>query len=332
MGSNARLLRYPRQNPRTMHTDRPTAAWLPQSSMYFLTWLLVLRIFDPTDAMPVDSKHDDLAVVKTKSSMYLASRGYNSLHKPPGGTAVSHVVHSYDIHRRQHVGAIVGGTIAAGIILGLTVFICFKIYKEYRIYRWGMNPTADAPTHTRENNDGFRNKLPRVSLLVDRAGSCCRKVVNLTTSDSASDLSFGNLETVEQAGTVVAIPGPAIPPKAASFLGVNLDDSNEMPATARQLPVAAAPTVPLLPSQPLPPPTLHYPWSRRCSTSTMSTLGRELLKDTMHKPSPYKYSVYNQLPQRPPRPPRTPSPRHPSEVSVQQRPDLRFFVPAFSPG
>ncbi|KAH7176474.1 hypothetical protein EDB81DRAFT_897779 [Dactylonectria macrodidyma] len=323
-------------NPRTIQTDRSTAAWLPQSSMYFLAWLLVLRVFDPIDAMPVDSKHNDLVVAKTKSSTYLANRGYGSPHKSTGGTVVSHVVRFEETHRRQHVGPIVGGTIAAGIILGLTVFMCFRIYKEYMTYRTGMNPTTDTSIHTRENKDSFRNKLPRVGSLVDRAGFCCRKVVNLTTSDSASDLSFGNLETVEQAGTVVVIPGPAIPLKAASFLGVKLDDSNDqsvpIPVATRPLLTAAAPIVPPLPPQPLPPPSLHLPWSRRCSTSTMSTLGRELLEDTMHLPSPYKYSIHNQLPQRPPRPPRTPSPPRHLLTAGEQGLDMRYFVPAFSPG
>lgn len=333
MGPDARLPDIPRQLA-NMPTDRSTAAWPPRSSMYLLACLLALKAFSPTDAMPIYTNDDVWEETKTNSST-LGIRGHHFLDKPSGRITISRIARAHE-HPKKHkaTGAIVGGTIGVGIVLGLTVFVCFKIYKEYVIYRRHENQANDASTNSRHN------KGPRTTLL-GRMGASFRHAWSPAADDSVSIASFGNLSTAAQVGTTAPTPGPAIPPKAADLLGIRQNAWNlQVPATPPPLTATAPASPPPLPlhQQPLRPLPLRSPWSRRSSASTMSTLGRELLEDTRHTPSPHKYSTSPRLPGGPSRPPRTPPPLPPpappsstDETLVDRGSSPRYFVPTFSP-
>lgn len=321
-----------------MPTDRSTAAWPPRASMYILACLLTLKTFGPTDAMPIYTNDDAWEETKTNSST-LGIRGHHFWDKPSGRITISHSARAQE-HPKKHnaTGAIVGGTIGVGIVLGLTVFVCFKIYREYVIYRRRENQPNDTSTNSRHTKGPGTARLKRI-------GASFKQAWSPAADDSASIASFGNLSTAAQVGTTAPTPGPTIPPKAADLLGIRQNAWNfQVPVTPPPLTATIPTSLPPLPQQqpqqqPSRPLPLRSPWSRSSSTSTLSTLGRELLEDTRHTPSPHKYSTPARLPGGPSRPPRTPPPRPPpappsstDETLVDRGFSPRYFVPTFSPG
>ncbi|KAK7403840.1 hypothetical protein QQX98_010386 [Neonectria punicea] len=192
--------------------------------------------------------------------------------------------------QKNEVGAIVGGAIAAGFMLGLTFFICFRIYKEYLSFQELRAKQANNPT-------------------TNQPGSIC------------SDASFGNVVTPAQDCPTTPFPCPAIPPKAAEVVGIrqkqSIYDAQVAPFSSPQFPSTPTPTTWQFPP-------LHSPSSRPSSASSMSTLGLALFQDTMYAPSPCKYPP-KPLPERPL--PALPALESVAENTVERGRSRRYFVP-----
>lgn len=212
-------------------------------------------------------------------------------------------------------GAIVGGTVAAGIVLGVTVFVVVLINKQYLIRRQQPGGHANTATSPHQNSS-----KPETTTVSSTHGSW-RHTFNhrMSVPDSASvysQRSFGNDVSTAQIGVATAQPMPptTMPSKAAQMLGIEPLESTT-PLTRTPLPSPRLPINPSfqnsMPQGPLPqnplkqnplpqslPPqcplpsipvpsgggedvSSRGPRDRTSSNCTMSTLGRELLNDLM---------------------------------------------------
>ncbi|KAK7426834.1 hypothetical protein QQZ08_006735 [Neonectria magnoliae] len=232
--------------------------------------------------------------------------------------------------QKNEVGAIVGGAIAAGFVLGLTFFICFRIYKEYLSFqelraKQTNNLTTNQPgTNSQENTKSFRNTVFGIGASFSRRGPFSKSDVARADSDSgsiSSDASFGNVATPAQDYPTTPFPGLAIPHKAAEVFGIrqkqSVYDAQVAPFSSPQFPSTSTPTTWQFPP-------LHSPWSRPSSASSMSTLGLALFQDTMHSPSPHKYPPES-LSERPL--PALPALGSVAENTVERGRSRRYFVP-----
>ncbi|KPM45065.1 hypothetical protein AK830_g1485 [Neonectria ditissima] len=282
--------------------------------------------------MPVYTTDEVWEETKTNSLMYTGSRLAGKL--TDRTTASSAHVRRHP-EQKNEVGAVVGGTIAAGVMLGLTFFICLRVYKEYLLYQQARamqanNPSTNQPvTDTQEHNKSFRNTLFGVGASFGRRGPFSRSFAARTNSASgsiSSDASFGNVATTAQGCPMTPFPGPAVPPKAAELVGIrqkqSIYDVQGSPVPTSHVPFTPAPTTPQFPP-------LCSPRSHRGSDSSMSTLCMSLLQDTMHSPSPSKYPA-TPLPERPLPP--LPALESVDENMVERGQSRRYFVPPLRAG
>lgn len=251
---------------------------------------------------------------------------------------------------------IVGGTVAAGVCLGITVFVCFAIYKQYLIHRKRRDSPANAQSKPQrpQTSDSF-------------AFQSMRRFFNrrVSIADSASVYSCPSAAVdFEMARSSVA---PTIPSKAASVLGVDRRTWDRQRPATKFTPVENGVSLPPSPRResalaPIEEGSVSqsasymapsvgmtraeskrrsqqasrqkarqsrqysqtYPSglesrNRSFSTCTMSTLGMELLRDTMRPPSPARFT-----PSQAPLPP-TPS----GTTGLKPKPSRRYFVPVF---
>ncbi|RFN47622.1 hypothetical protein FIE12Z_8127 [Fusarium flagelliforme] len=244
-------------------------------------------------------------------------------------------------------GAIVGGTVAAGIILGVTVFVGVLIYRQYRLRHQRLRGQVENATSS------SKSSRPGTSFGSSTYRSWRHTFnhrVSIPDSESVySQRSFGNSSATDEVGMLPTrlFPPPTIPQKAAQMLGVegvstsgSITPLIRTPIPSPRLPsstlgqhfMAGDPLtqnpsrqhpLPQDPSTQGPIPTTPDPVAgdvnkistdsrtRTSSNCTMSTLGRELLHDVMQPLPPIKFS---------PPPDKTAFPRPPPPISKTTRP------------
>ncbi|KAH7235994.1 hypothetical protein BKA59DRAFT_296051 [Fusarium tricinctum] len=286
------------------------------------TYLLGVLITQHAEARPITPREPGLTREDVKSLVYHileSSKLSKDLARKDEG-----LEQDDDSSKRTITGAekgvIVGGTVAAGIVLGVTVFVVVLIYKQYLIRRQergGHINTATSPYQ--------ESSKPETTTGSSTRGSW-RHTFNhrMSVADSASvysQRSFGNDISNAQIrmATTQPMPPTMMPCKAAQMLGIEPLESTT-PLTRTPLPSPRLPNKPLsqnsmpqgpLPQNPLkqnplpwnpppqsPPPqcplpsipvpsggeedvSSRGPRDRTSSNCTMSTLGRELLHDVM---------------------------------------------------
>ncbi|KAL4722394.1 hypothetical protein ACLX1H_010746 [Fusarium chlamydosporum] len=244
-------------------------------------------------------------------------------------------------------GAIVGGTIVAGIILGATVGQSDNAASSSR---------KSSKPGTTSGSSAFRSWRHTFN-----------QRISIPDSVSVySQRSFGNSPTTSQVEMLPtrSIPPPTIPQKAAEMLGVegvHASTRSTTPVPSPRLPNPSStkhfvawnpltqnpsqhdpsPDGPLLPT---PEPSANEDQesstnvrarARTSSNCTMSTLGRELLDDVMHPLPPVKFSPSSDktaFPRPPPPISKTtkPPPVSMNNTKIQKRvPSRRYFVPLF---
>ncbi|RGP59179.1 hypothetical protein FLONG3_11266 [Fusarium longipes] len=263
-------------------------------------------------------------------------------------------------------GAIIGGTIAAGIILGVTVFMGVLIYKQYRFRQQRAYYQANDAVQSLQKSPGPGTTSGNSTYRSWRHTFNHR--VSIPDSASVySQRSYGNsllVAQVEMAPTR-SIPPPTIPQKAAQMLGVEgvQGSGSAMPLIKSPLPSPHLPNSPLtkhfMPWNPLaqnPPqqhplpqvPSVQTPMpttredpesstarTRTSSNCTMSTLGRELLHDVMQPIPAAKASSPSEETTIPGSPPPISKTTRPPPVSMnnmkgqKRAPSRRYFVPLF---
>ncbi|KAF4973119.1 hypothetical protein FZEAL_9407 [Fusarium zealandicum] len=316
------------------------------SSMSLLACLLATMIFTPMNAKPIGARErawdegnaDSLRHLVVESSWFmkeLLAGLENRSHMPRSDERPSRV---------SEKGAIIGGTIASGIILGVTVFVGVAIYKQYQIRRKLLAGYDKATENQRKNREleatpdtSTRQSSAPDALAHESWRQTFNHPVSIPCSESVySERSFGNISTAAQVEIVSPSQRPTIattvPPKAASMLGVDQQSHMEhaAPSTPRQ---PANDSRASRQSQKIQPPPVFDPPPRATSNCTMSTLGMELLRDTMQPPAPAKFKTGPSLAGLP-KPPPPAKNKHPplamNNLKGQSRmPSRRYFVPVF---
>ncbi|KAF4997672.1 hypothetical protein FGRMN_3704 [Fusarium graminum] len=278
------------------------------------TYLLAALVAHHTEARPIKTGESDLSKEKVNSlenHMLESSKFSESLNAKDQDSRD-------DSNKRTTTGAekgaVIGGTVAAGIILGATVFFGMLIYKQYIVRRRQRGGQADTTALWLTKNSKTETTSDNWALASWRHTFNHR--MSVPDSDSMySQRSFGNDISAAQIGMASARPMPptTMPPKAAQMLGVvplgsttplpsprlpNIPFSQSfmpqgplprIPLQQNPLPQNMPPESPLL-GGPLPPMpesydeeciSPHNPRDRTPSNCTMSTLGRNLLHDVM---------------------------------------------------
>ncbi|KAF5027311.1 hypothetical protein F66182_605 [Fusarium sp. NRRL 66182] len=298
--------------------------------IYISAHLLTAVVFQLTEARPMITKVE-LSEEDVKSLVYRileSSKLSKALIKKDAGITYDDYPKEYSSTGAEK-GAIVGGTVAAGIVLGVTIFVGVLIYKQCLIRRGRgdtMMPSRLKSPEPRAMPDGNSTR-----------GSwrhTFNHQVSIQDSESVySQRSFGNIPAAVRAEMAQArrLSPPPLPPKAAKVLGV--DAAISTPSSMAPLPALPLPTTPLPPTQDPephnpPPPAIQErrssrdPRARTSSNCTMSTLGMDLLHDVMQPISPTKFN--------PPAKTRKPPPVALNNIKGQKRmPSRRYFVPMF---
>ncbi|KAM0244873.1 hypothetical protein ACHAP5_005894 [Fusarium lateritium] len=286
-------------------------------------YLLGILITQYAEARPITTREPGLSREDVKSLVYdilESSQRSKDLATKDEGLSQDNNANKRTITGAEK-GAIVGGTIAAGIVLGVTVFVVVLIYKQYTIRRQQSGGHANAAKLPQQ-----KSPKPGMTAESSTRGSW-RHTFNrrISVPDSVSvysQRSFGNDISTAQIEMATAQPMPPtmMPSKAAQMLGVEPLESTT-PLTRTPLPSPWLPNTPFsqnyipqgsLPQNPLqqnplpwnttsqsPPPQCPLPSipvpsggeedipsrdprDRTSFNCTMSTLGRELLDDVMH--------------------------------------------------
>ena len=317
--------------------------------MFRVTCLLASLLaitFDLIEASPIFPK-------PTSSAEFQILQGSGPDHESPSKTTASRrsVCHltarssvpaENEHNKGKNVAAIVGGTIATGIILVILVFVLFAIRRQWTIRRalkekkndLGKSPAADvamsniASSKKQKKASRPSNHFPRTSPLPPPRTSP-RPFPEHCQGQEGSDFDIESIYSHDpgSANSVTAVVGTRgywdgpVPEKAAHFLGLHDREDLEFQPSSPRSPIAPAGKS-------------ERP-QKSCSQSsecTMSTLGVELLRDTMTSPAPEKFS-----------PPSSGKPwqlRHATEQSqatndVQAErsrlPSQVCFLPTFSP-
>jgi hypothetical protein len=286
------------------------------------TYLLGILITQYAEARPITAREPGLSREDVKTLVYHILES-SELSKDLV-TKDEDLSQDDDSHKRTiagaQKGAIVGGTVAAGIVFGVTVFVVVLIYKQCLIRRQQGDGYANTTTWPQQ-----KSSKPEITAGSSTRGSW-RHTFNhrISVPDSASvysQRSFGNDISAAQIEMASAQPLPprTMPSKAAQMLGVEPLDSTT-PLTRTPLPSPRLQNKPFsqnsMPQGPLPRNPLQQnplPWNpppqspppqcplpsipvpsggeedvssrgsrdRTSSNCTMSTLGRELLHDVM---------------------------------------------------
>ncbi|CAM1502156.1 Fc.00g041400.m01.CDS01 [Cosmosporella sp. VM-42] len=226
-------------------------------------------------------------------------------------------------HRGNDTAAIIGGTVATGIIVVATIFVGFAIYKqclarqsllEQKTLQDGNNVDTTTESNHKEPNS-FRQ---RMSYFFRRPVSFAMS--SAETESIYSDASSSAESTVVHTGAREPFQNdPAMPIKAAKVLG--LGDRAWHP---RRHSNPAPPLGTVLEEHPLAPP------KRRGSGCTMSTLGMDLLRDTMQTPEPQKF-VSPPIQQTPWQPRHERKPSQDLNSQEGRLSNRRYFIPMLSP-
>ncbi|KAF4966062.1 hypothetical protein FSARC_6188 [Fusarium sarcochroum] len=332
--------------------------------VYFPAYMLVALALRTTEARPIATREPGLSKEDAKSLVYHILESSKLSKNLVVKDGVSNDDYSEE-HKTTGTekGAIIGGTIAAGIILGITVFVGVLIYKQYLMRKrlCGRFDTAAPP----------RRKSPELETTRESsAHTSWRHTFNhrISVPDSESvysQRSFGQVSTAAQVEMISAtrLAAPLVPPKAAQVLGVDRSRSPS-PLPKTHLPTPRLPTTPV-PPNPLPqnplqqhPPPQHPPpksplpptpeppadeqrrssrdlRARSSSNCSMSTLGMELLRDVMQPLAPTKFSPPPDKSAQPRPPPPISKTKKPPPVALnnmkgqKRMPSRRYFVPVF---
>ncbi|CAJ0547996.1 Ff.00g047500.m01.CDS01 [Fusarium sp. VM40] len=328
------------------------------------TYLLGILITQYAEARPTTAREPGLSREDVKSLVYHileSSKLSKDLATKDEGLSQDDDSNKRTITGAEK-GAIVGGTVAAGIVLGVTVFVVVLIYKQYLIRRQQRGVYVNTATSPHQNGS-----KPETTAVSSTCGSW-RHTFNhrMSVPDSASvysQRSFGNDISTAQIGVATAQPMPptTMPSKAAQMLGIEPLESTT-PLTRTPLPSPRLPIKPFpqnsMPQGPLPqsrPPQCPLPSipvpsgseedvlsrgprDRTSSNCTMSTLGRELLHDVM-QPLSLSQTKFSPPPDkteftRPPLPiskvKKPPPVAFNNNTKGQKRmPSRRYFVPLF---
>ncbi|KAH6888136.1 hypothetical protein B0T10DRAFT_562552 [Thelonectria olida] len=330
-----------------MHTDRSNTYRLQMPSRCLWVYFLGLMAFEPTLAKHIIIHQQPYDAGKSKS----VDLGAN-LKNISRGTTNFHVARDrFNPGDPSDTGAIVGGTIAAGIILGCALFVYFKIYKECVLRRRVLakqerqrqqqlqraraeQVSTSTPTNLEESEKNSKNMFPGFRASFDAYGQLLGRWSPRKHDDSASEtsgLEFGDLSATAPMGETEPIAGPHVPPKAAMTLGIESNVPSPRHLTSHR-PLSDRPRTPALPASfrfeefyPSTP-------SLRNSSCSMSTLGRDLYQDTMQPPAPLRYAPPPLLERALPPEPLSPTPFNSNDNNTQRSSKPRYFVPMFGTG
>ncbi|KAM5359194.1 hypothetical protein ACJZ2D_014656 [Fusarium nematophilum] len=206
--------------------------------MSLLAYLLVAMGFNFTNAQPTATTETTWDEGARESLIYLVNEGSKVLEDLAGGPeSMSRTSRSDNgLSKRNQKGAIIGGTVASVIVLGVTIFVGVHAYRQFvvnREHRAGtaqsqgrasdLEATPETPTH-----DSWRHTFNR-------------RVSVGSISSVDSDCSFHS--TAAQVWIVPPSRMPRIQTKAAEVLGIEdqFYGSNQAPVSPLPQP-ASAPT------------------------------------------------------------------------------------------
>ncbi|RTE71275.1 hypothetical protein BHE90_014321 [Fusarium euwallaceae] len=340
---------------RRRETEETTTMTSINQSTNLLAWLLAAIAFTPTNAKPIISRDQAWNEQEAEPFKHLALGGSKFLQELANNPDhVSHTSRSDDESKKTNEkAAIIGGTVACGIILGITIFlgvlICKRCIASRRVEskqhqaKWPQRNSVPETTTDSTYRDTWRDTFNH-------------RVPTPGTPDSesiGSDRSFGAMSTDGQVMGFAPGKWPKPVVNYSKTLGINQENRID-PSIASGCPQIETPLLP----KPLRLPTTYEgpfatdtpsytiemtlgPTHRESGASacTMSTLGRDLLQDTMQPPAPVKYSLFPKcepLPEtthavttRPVKPKQAPpaamdNPKKPGRMSSR-----RYFVPLF---
>ncbi|EEU47001.1 uncharacterized protein NECHADRAFT_77976 [Fusarium vanettenii 77-13-4] len=277
-------------------------------STNLLACLLAAIAYTPTNAKPIASRDQAWNEEEAESLKHLALEGSKFLQELTHNTDdASHVSRSDDESNKiNEKAAIIGGTIISGIILGIAIFLGVLIYKRCIASRRAENKEHQAKSSQRDSmpetmsdgtyrdtwRDTFNHRVP---------------TPGTPDSDSVrSERSFGTMSTDGQASSFAPGKWPKIVVNGCESLGVNqknhIDPSVAIGCHQVQSPLDPKPLqLPTTYKGPFatesPSTTIEMTLGQPnresgASVGTMSTLGRDLLQDTMQPPAPAKYSLF----------------------------------------
>lgn len=299
-----------------MRTDRSTAMSLTTSRTTCLLVSLLITSSSLTQAAPLLTKLQDPSpvsvLVSPRSTVGSLSNAAEDGSATPGATAAASSTPDAKVNKGNNVGAIVGGTIATGIILVMIVFVWFAIRRQCLIERGKKGKRVQKSTTTTEASSSS-GTIPQKKKHHEKKESV-KKTTSISSqppaptpshrpspictqgggdkdadprSELPSPLSSPASSTAAQVG-VSGWHGPTVPSKAAHFLGLYERGVLRPPHGASQssAPPAVSPPASFdLPLQGTTPP------QRRSSGCTMSTLGMELLRDVMQSPDVERFNT-----------------------------------------
>ncbi|KAL2689507.1 hypothetical protein Neosp_003561 [[Neocosmospora] mangrovei] len=277
-------------------------------STNLLACLLAAMAYTPTNAKPIASRDQEWNEEEAESLKHLALEGSKFLQELTNNTDdSSHASRSDDEPNKiNEKAAIIGGTITSGVILGIAIFLGVLIYKRCIASRQTKNKEYQAKSPQRDSmpettsdgtyrdtwRDTFNHRVPTPGT----PGS----------ESVSSERSFGTMSTDGQASSFAPGKWPKIVVHGCESLGVDqknhIDPSVAIGCHQAQSPLGPKPLqLPTTYKGPFATPsptttiemTLGQPNRESgASIGTMSTLGRDLLQDTMHPPAPAKYSLF----------------------------------------
>ncbi|KAI8722354.1 hypothetical protein NCS52_00379000 [Fusarium sp. LHS14.1] len=271
---------------RRHETEETTAMTRINQSTNLLACLLAAIAYTPTNAKPIASRDQEWNEEEAESLKDLALEGSKFLQELTNNTDdASHTSRSDDEPNKiNEKAAIIGGTITSGVILGIAIFLGVLIYKRCIASRQTKNKEDQAKSSQRDSmpettsdgkyrdtwRDTFNHRVPTPGT----PGS----------ESVSSERSFGTMSTDGQASSFAPDPSVAIDCHQA-----------RSPLSPKPLQLSTTYKGPF--ATPSPTTTIEMTLGQPnresgASIGTMSTLGRDLLQDTMHPPAPAKYSLF----------------------------------------
>lgn len=274
-------------------------------STNLLACLLAAIAYTPTNAKPITSRDQTWNEEEAESLKHLALEGSKFLQELTNNPDdVSHTSRSDDEPNKiNEKAAIIGGTIISGALLGVAIFLGVLIYKRCIAPRRAKNKEVQAKSSQRDSipettSDGTYRDTWRDTFN--------HRVPTPGSESIKSEQSFGTMSTDGQANSFPPGKWPKVVVNDCESLGVNQENHID-PSVATgchqvqspilpkplQLPTTYKGPFASEPSSPTIEVTPEHPHRESgASVCTMSTLGRDLLQDTMQPPAPAKYSLF----------------------------------------
>lgn len=291
---------------RKRETEETTTMTRINKSVNLLACLLAAIAHTLTNAKPITLRDRAWNEKEAESLKHLALEGSKFLRElaknPDDGPHASRS--DYDPNKTAEKTAIIGGTVACGVIIGIGIFLGVLFCKRRIASR-----KVESKAHVKSSK---RDSVPETT-----TDGTCRDTWRDTfnhriptprtpgSESVSSEQSFGTMSTDGQVNTFAPGKWSKIVANDSVALGVNqenhIDSSSAsshqlvsplVPKALRQITTYKGPLATETPSDAIEMTPKHPHRESGISVCTMSTLGRDLLRDTRHPPAPAKYSLF----------------------------------------